>query len=89
MVLPHGVLETIIPAIKAVIADVMMRTSAISQEIISTVSRIVKMFNAGAEILLKIIIKRFYIKLNLKFKDVEGWSFIDYVENAKKSIKEG
>ena len=45
------------------------------------------MFGAGAEILLKVIIKRFYIKLNLNFKDVEGWSFIDYVENAKKSIK--
>ena len=45
------------------------------------------MFGSGAEILLKIIIKRFYIKLNLKFKDVEGWSFIDYIENAKKLIK--
>jgi hypothetical protein len=45
-------------------------------------------FGAGTEILLKIIIKRFYKKLNLTFKDVEDWSFIDYVENAKKSIKE-
>ena len=44
-------------------------------------------FGEGAEILLKIIIKRFYIKLNLNFKEVENWSFIDYVENAKKSIK--
>jgi hypothetical protein len=42
------------------------------------------MFGEGAEILLKVIIKRFYIKLNLTFKDVENWSFIDYVENAKK-----
>jgi hypothetical protein len=46
------------------------------------------MFGAGAEILLKVIIKRFYMKLNLTFKDIEGWSFIDYVENAKKSIKQ-
>jgi len=45
------------------------------------------MFGAGAEILLKVIIKRFYMKLNLNFKDIEDWNFIDYVENAKKSIK--
>ena len=45
------------------------------------------MFGAGAEILLKIIIKRLYTKLNLNFKDVENWNFIDYVENAKKLIE--
>jgi hypothetical protein len=44
-------------------------------------------FGAGAEILFKIIVKRFYKKLGLTFEDVEGWSFMDYVENAKKSIK--
>jgi hypothetical protein len=44
-------------------------------------------FGAGAEVLFKIIVKRLYKKLNLTFEDVKGWSFMDYIENARKSIK--
>jgi hypothetical protein len=43
--------------------------------------------NPLGNIPLKITVERFYRKLQLVFKDGGGWSFMDYVENAKKSIK--
>jgi len=44
------------------------------------------MLGAGADILLKIMVKRLYVKLNISFEEKPEWNFKDYVEYAKKSV---
>jgi hypothetical protein len=44
------------------------------------------LFGEGGEILLRLITKRLYAKINLEFKEVSNWIFQDYIENAKKSF---
>ena len=45
-----------------------------------------KIFGPGALYLEKLIAKRLYAKLGLKFEDVENWNFLEYVNNAKESL---
>ena len=42
------------------------------------------LISAGAKVLEKTIVKRLYSKLGLAFKEVEGYGFLDYVEDAKR-----
>ncbi len=45
------------------------------------------MIGEGANVLLKLMVKRLYNKLGLNFEEKPNWSFKDYVEYAKKNIK--
>jgi hypothetical protein len=42
------------------------------------------LIGAGAKVLEKAMVKRLYSKLGLAFKEVEGYGFLDYVEDAKR-----
>ena len=48
------------------------------------VSALEGLFGAGAKILERAMVKHLYSKLGLTFKRVEGWGFLDYIEDAKK-----
>jgi hypothetical protein len=43
-------------------------------------------FGFGSKIIEKLIIKNLYTILNLNFEERENWSFIEYVEFAKKFL---
>lgn len=45
-----------------------------------------KIFGPGAFYLEKLIVKRLYEKLGLKFEEEETWNFLEYVDNAKKHL---
>ncbi|MCD6445971.1 hypothetical protein J7L49_04220, partial [Candidatus Bathyarchaeota archaeon] len=42
-----------------------------------------KIFGPGVSYLEKLILKRLYEKIGLKFKEIKNWSFVDYLENVK------
>lgn len=45
------------------------------------------MLGASADVLLKVTAKRLYAKLGLSFEEKPGWSFEDYVEEAKRNVE--
>ena len=45
------------------------------------------LFGAGAEALERLIAKKLYEKLDLSFEEHENWTFVEYVENAKKATE--
>ena len=45
------------------------------------------MLGAGADVLLKFMARRLYARLGLSFEETPGWSFKDYVENARKRVE--
>lgn len=46
-------------------------------------------FGPGAEIIEKFIIKGLYRRLNMNFKENEGFEFVDYVKQAELSLSRG
>lgn len=44
------------------------------------------LLGVGAKVLLRIIVKRFYEGVGLKFEEKPEWNFKDYIEYAKKNI---
>jgi len=47
------------------------------------------MFGAGANIVEKLIIRDLYSTLALKFEEHEGWTLVDYVNDARIQISGG
>lgn len=45
------------------------------------------MLGAGADVLLKFMVRRLYVKLGLNFEEKPGWDFKEYVDEAKKSVR--
>lgn len=43
------------------------------------------LFGAGARVIERIVADRLYGKLGLKFEEHEGWTLVDYVNNAKRA----
>lgn len=48
---------------------------------------LVDMFGEGARIIEKLIAMKLYDALNLEFRDHRGWTLVEYVANARKSIE--
>ena len=46
-----------------------------------------KIFGPGASYLERLIAKRLYEKLGLKFEEGENWDFLEYVDNVKKHLR--
>jgi len=45
-----------------------------------------KMFGFGATLLEKLVLKKLYTKLGLKYKEKEGHKFLDYIKELKSQI---
>jgi len=49
-------------------------------------SSLEKMFGFGATLLEKIVLKKLYMKLGLKYEEKEGYKFLDYIKELKSQI---
>jgi len=49
-------------------------------------SSLEKMFGFGAILLEKLVLKKFYTKLGLKYEEKEGYKFLDYIKELKSQI---
>jgi hypothetical protein len=46
------------------------------------------MLGAASEVLLKYMARRLYAKLKLGYEEKPGWSFLDYVNHARKAVED-
>jgi len=49
-------------------------------------SSLEKMFGFGATLLEKLVLKKLYMKLGLKYEEKEGYKFLDYIKELKSQI---
>jgi len=49
-------------------------------------SSLEKMFGFGATLLEKLVLKKLYTKLRLKYEEKEGYKFLDYIKELKSQI---
>jgi len=49
-------------------------------------SSLEKMFGFGATLLEKLVLKKLYTKLGLKYKEKEGYKFLDYIKELKSQV---
>ncbi|MBS7657974.1 MAG: hypothetical protein QXL69_00350 [Candidatus Bathyarchaeia archaeon] len=45
------------------------------------------MLGVGANVLLKLIVKRLYAKFGLNFEEKPGWGFKEYLNEAEKNVR--